>query len=159
MRSAVLTVAALLTTAALAAAQGSMRLDRSLPSNEAPNILKGVTLDVAPEQTDGWVTAFRLLPQRVQNNRVQITFQRSRERSRTKPPGGSFRRRCPCRASTRRDDSRPQNGMLEGTARGLRHRQRPMAGQEQVQKQTELVDVRGDGDRLAAHLFRTGEVE
>jgi protein SCO1/2 len=45
MRSAVLTVAALLTTAALAAAQGSMRLDRSLPSNEAPNILKGVTLD------------------------------------------------------------------------------------------------------------------
>jgi len=45
MRTAVLTVAALLTTASLAAAQGSMRLDRSLPSNEAPNILKKVTLD------------------------------------------------------------------------------------------------------------------
>src|SRR5262245_14853831 len=45
MRTAVLTVAALLTTATLAAAQGSMRLDRSLPSNEAPNILKKVTLD------------------------------------------------------------------------------------------------------------------
>ena len=45
MRTAVLTVAALLTTATLAAAQGSMRLDRSLPSNEAPNILKNVTID------------------------------------------------------------------------------------------------------------------
>jgi protein SCO1/2 len=45
MRSAVLTVAALLTTATLAAAQGSMRLDRSLPSNEAPNILKKVAVD------------------------------------------------------------------------------------------------------------------
>jgi protein SCO1/2 len=45
MRTAVLTVAALLTTASMAAAQGSMRLDRSLPSNEAPNILKKVTVE------------------------------------------------------------------------------------------------------------------
>jgi protein SCO1/2 len=42
MRTAALTIAALLSTAALAAAQGSMRLDRSLPSNEAPTILKNV---------------------------------------------------------------------------------------------------------------------
>jgi protein SCO1/2 len=42
MRTAALSIAALLTTATMAAAQGSMRLDRSLPSNEKPNILKQV---------------------------------------------------------------------------------------------------------------------
>jgi protein SCO1/2 len=45
MRTAALTIAALcafLATASTAAAQGSMRLDRSLPSNEKPNILKHV---------------------------------------------------------------------------------------------------------------------
>ena len=45
MRTAALTLAALLTTATVAAAQGSMRLDRSLPSNQAPDILKQVTVD------------------------------------------------------------------------------------------------------------------
>jgi protein SCO1 len=45
MRTTALTIAALLTTASLAAAQGSMRLDRSLPSNQAPEILKKVTID------------------------------------------------------------------------------------------------------------------
>jgi protein SCO1/2 len=45
MRNAALTIAALLTTASLAAAQGSMRLDHSLPSNEAPTILKKVNID------------------------------------------------------------------------------------------------------------------
>jgi protein SCO1/2 len=45
MRTAALTIAALLTSASLAAAQGSMRLDRSLPSNQAPEILKKVTID------------------------------------------------------------------------------------------------------------------
>jgi protein SCO1 len=45
MRIAALTIAALLTSATLAAAQGSMRLDRSLPSNQAPEILKKVTID------------------------------------------------------------------------------------------------------------------
>jgi len=43
-RIAALTTAALLTSASLAAAQGSMRLDRSLPSNEAPTILKQVDI-------------------------------------------------------------------------------------------------------------------
>jgi protein SCO1 len=47
MRTATLTVAALLTCATLASAQGSMRLDRSLPSNEAPSILKKV--DIEPQ--------------------------------------------------------------------------------------------------------------
>ena len=42
MRIAALTIAALLTSASMAAAQGSMRLDHSLPSNEAPAILKNV---------------------------------------------------------------------------------------------------------------------
>jgi protein SCO1 len=41
-RRAVLAIAGLFATATLAAAQGSMRLDRSLPSNETPNILKKV---------------------------------------------------------------------------------------------------------------------
>jgi len=45
MRTAALTLAALLASASLAAAQGSMRLDRSLPSNEAPSILKNVTIE------------------------------------------------------------------------------------------------------------------
>jgi protein SCO1/2 len=45
MRTAALTIAALLASATLAAAQGSMRLDRSLPSNQAPEILKKVTID------------------------------------------------------------------------------------------------------------------
>jgi protein SCO1/2 len=45
MRTATLTLAALLTSATLAAAQGSMRVDRSLPSNQAPEILKQVTID------------------------------------------------------------------------------------------------------------------
>jgi protein SCO1/2 len=44
-RTAALSLAALLTTASLAAAQGSMRVDRSLPSNQAPEILKQVTID------------------------------------------------------------------------------------------------------------------
>jgi protein SCO1/2 len=44
-RIAALTLAALLTSATLAAAQGSMRVDRSLPSNQAPEILKQVTID------------------------------------------------------------------------------------------------------------------
>ncbi len=44
-RTAALTIAALLTSATLAAAQGSMRVDRSLPSNQAPEILKQVTID------------------------------------------------------------------------------------------------------------------
>jgi protein SCO1/2 len=44
-RTATLTLAALLTSATLAAAQGSMRVDRSLPSNQAPEILKQVTID------------------------------------------------------------------------------------------------------------------
>ena len=39
-RTAALAIAGILVTATLAAAQGSMRLDRSLPSNETPNILK-----------------------------------------------------------------------------------------------------------------------
>ncbi len=38
-------IAALLTSATLAAAQGSMRVDRSLPSNEAPAILKNVNIE------------------------------------------------------------------------------------------------------------------
>ena len=42
MRTTALTIAAILTSASLAAAQGSMRLDRSLPSNESPEILKKV---------------------------------------------------------------------------------------------------------------------
>jgi protein SCO1/2 len=42
MRTIALSVAALLATASLAAAQGSMRLDRSLPSNQSPEILKKV---------------------------------------------------------------------------------------------------------------------
>jgi protein SCO1/2 len=42
MRIAALTIAACLAAAAPAAAQGSMRVDRSLPSNEQPQILKGV---------------------------------------------------------------------------------------------------------------------
>jgi protein SCO1 len=45
MRTAALTIAVILTTATLAAAQGSMRLDRSLPSNQAPEVLKKVTID------------------------------------------------------------------------------------------------------------------
>jgi protein SCO1 len=45
MRTAALTIAALLTFATLAAAQGSMRLDRSLPSNEAPAMLKNVDVE------------------------------------------------------------------------------------------------------------------
>jgi len=45
MRTAALTIAALLTSATLAAAQGSMRVDRSLPSNETPNILKSVNVE------------------------------------------------------------------------------------------------------------------
>jgi protein SCO1/2 len=45
MRIAALTIAAILTTATLAAAQGSMRVDRSLPSNQAPEVLKKVTID------------------------------------------------------------------------------------------------------------------
>ena len=45
MRIAALTIATLLTSASLAAAQGSMRLDRSLPSNEAPAILKNVDVE------------------------------------------------------------------------------------------------------------------
>jgi protein SCO1/2 len=45
MRIATLTIAALLTAAPMAAAQGSMRLDRSLPSNETPNILKSVNVE------------------------------------------------------------------------------------------------------------------
>ena len=45
MRIAALTIAALLTSAPMAAAQGSMRLDRSLPSNEAPAILKNVDVE------------------------------------------------------------------------------------------------------------------
>ena len=45
MRIAALTIAALLTSAPIAAAQGSMRLDRSLPSNEAPAILKNVDIE------------------------------------------------------------------------------------------------------------------
>jgi protein SCO1 len=45
MRTAALTIAALLTSATLVAAQGSMRLDRSLPSNEAPTILKQVNIE------------------------------------------------------------------------------------------------------------------
>jgi protein SCO1/2 len=45
MRTAALTIAALLASASLAAAQGSMRLDRSLPSNETPNILKSVDVE------------------------------------------------------------------------------------------------------------------
>ncbi len=45
MRTAALTIAALLVSATVAAAQGSMRLDRSLPSNQAPEILKKVTID------------------------------------------------------------------------------------------------------------------
>jgi protein SCO1 len=45
MRTAALTIAGILTTAALAAAQGSMRVDRSLPSNEPVAILKNVTID------------------------------------------------------------------------------------------------------------------
>jgi protein SCO1/2 len=45
MRIATLTIAALLSSATLAAAQGSMRVDRSLPSNQAPEILKQVTID------------------------------------------------------------------------------------------------------------------
>jgi protein SCO1 len=45
MRTAALTIAAILSTAALAAAQGSMRVDRSLPSNEPVKILKNVTID------------------------------------------------------------------------------------------------------------------
>jgi len=45
MRTAALTIAAFLASATLAAAQGSMRLDRSLPSNQAPEILKKVTID------------------------------------------------------------------------------------------------------------------
>jgi protein SCO1 len=44
-RTAVLTIAALLASATVAAAQGSMRVDRSLPSNQAPEILKKVTID------------------------------------------------------------------------------------------------------------------
>jgi protein SCO1/2 len=42
MRIGALTIAAFLAAAAPAAAQGSMRVDRSLPSNEQPQILKGV---------------------------------------------------------------------------------------------------------------------
>jgi len=45
MRIAALTIAALLTSAPMAAAQGSMRVDRSLPSNEAPTILKNVDIE------------------------------------------------------------------------------------------------------------------
>jgi protein SCO1 len=45
MRTAALTIVALLAAAAPAAAQGSMRVDRSLPSNEAPRILAKVTVD------------------------------------------------------------------------------------------------------------------
>jgi protein SCO1 len=45
MRIAALTIAALLTSASLAAAQGSMRLDHSLPSNEPPAILKKVNIE------------------------------------------------------------------------------------------------------------------
>src|SRR5205085_4071326 len=45
MRTTALTIAALLTSASLAAAQGAMRLDRSLPSNEAPAILKKVDIE------------------------------------------------------------------------------------------------------------------
>jgi protein SCO1 len=45
MRTAALTIAALLTAASMAAAQGSMRLDRSLPSNETPTILKNVNIE------------------------------------------------------------------------------------------------------------------
>ena len=45
MRIAALTIATLLTTATVAAAQGSMRVDRSLPSNQAPEILKQVTIE------------------------------------------------------------------------------------------------------------------
>ena len=45
MRTATLTIAALLTSATLAAAQGAMRVDRSLPSNQAPEILKQVTIE------------------------------------------------------------------------------------------------------------------
>jgi protein SCO1/2 len=44
-RLATLTLAVLLTAASHAAAQGSMRVDRSLPSNQAPEILKKVTID------------------------------------------------------------------------------------------------------------------
>ncbi len=44
-RTASLMLAALLTSATLVAAQGSMRLDRSLPSNEAPTILKQVNIE------------------------------------------------------------------------------------------------------------------
>ena len=44
MRIALLTIAVFLTSAPMAAAQGSMRLDRSLPSNEAPAILKKVDI-------------------------------------------------------------------------------------------------------------------
>ena len=45
MRTAVFAIAGLLLTATLAAAQGSMRVDRSLPSNETPNILKKVDVE------------------------------------------------------------------------------------------------------------------
>jgi protein SCO1/2 len=45
MRTAALTLAVLLSSATLAAAQGSMRVDRSLPSNEAPTILKQVDIE------------------------------------------------------------------------------------------------------------------
>jgi protein SCO1/2 len=45
MRTAALTIAALVTAASMAAAQGSMRLDRSLPSNETPTILKNVNIE------------------------------------------------------------------------------------------------------------------
>jgi protein SCO1/2 len=45
MRLAALTIAALLSSATVAAAQGSMRVDRSLPSNQAPEILKQVTIE------------------------------------------------------------------------------------------------------------------
>jgi protein SCO1/2 len=44
-RIASLTLVALLSSATLAAAQGSMRVDRSLPSSQPPEILKNVTID------------------------------------------------------------------------------------------------------------------